>query len=217
MIQKLFACLMTLFVYFNSAMAQEWSKEDSIWLQNVLEGKEVLILNEKTKKAIEEGSLSIPSLMKKNENRQLEIIRDIDNMGRPDYMYIIDPYSMPPAVFSLYIHQMIETDSSIYSTHRFKLTDKEKAQIKIPITTLSSMIVPLNTDPLHTYGIGNLFNVVGFVKNLIFEKQQKQNKKNLIPMTEVERKQINHKINILRESLEIGVEQEKVTINQDDD
>jgi hypothetical protein len=101
MMQKLFACLIVLFVYFNFAMAQEWSKEDSIWLQNVLEGKEVLKLNEDAKKAIEDGSLIIQSLMKKNENRHLDIIIDFNNIGRPDPMRKIDPYSMPLAVFSL--------------------------------------------------------------------------------------------------------------------
>ena len=209
MVQKLSACLIAVFVYFNSAMAQEWSKEDSIWLQNVLEGKEVLKLNENVKKAIEDGSLIIPSLMKKNDNRQLEIIIDFDNIGRLDHMRIIDPYSMPPAVFSLYIQKMAEMDSSIYLTYKFNLTDKEKAQIKIPKTTLSSMIAPLNTDPLHVYGGGNLLNVMGFLMNLIFEAPQKQKKKNPIPMTEIERKQINQEINSLRQSLKIGDEQEK--------
>ena len=210
MIQKLFSCFIALFAYFNFAMAQEWSKEDSIWLQNVLEGKEVLKLNESTKKAIEDGSLIMPSLIKKNEDRHLDIIIDFNNIGIPAPMRKVDPYSVPPAVYSLYIQKMVKMDSSIYSTYRFKLTDKEKAQIKIPKTSLSSMIVPFNTDPLHIYGGGNLLSVVGFLINLILGEQEMQNKKNPIPpMTEIERKQINQEINRLRQSLEIGIEKEK--------
>jgi len=208
MIKKLFSFLIASFVYFNFAIAQKWSKEDSIWIQIVLEGKEVLNLNENVKKVIEDDSLIIPSLMNKNENSYLDIFVDFDDIEIPNLMRQIDPYSMPPAVFSIYIQKMVEMDQSIYSTYRFKLTDKEKAQIKIPNTTLSSMIVPLNTDPLRTYGIGNLKNVVGFLMNLILEKQQVQKEKNpiLIPMNEIERKQINQEINNLRQSLEIGVE-----------
>ena len=37
--------------------AQQWTKKDSIWLQNVLSGKEKLELNPETKKAIESGEL----------------------------------------------------------------------------------------------------------------------------------------------------------------
>jgi len=162
--QKLFACLFALFVCFTLATAQEGSKSDTILLQNVLEGKEVLKLNENAKKTIEDAGLSLPSLMMKNENRHLDIIN-----------------------FS----------------YRFKLTDEEKARIKIPNTTLSSMIVPLNTDPLHMYGGGNLINGVNYLMNLIFKKQQGQNVKK--PMTEIERNQIIQEINSLRKSLDISV------------
>ena len=196
MIQKLFACLIALFVYFNSALAQEWSKEDSIWLQNVLEGKEVLKLNENAKKAIEDGSLIIPSLMKKNENRYLDIIIDFDNIGRLDPLQKIDPYSMPPSVFSLYIQKMVEKEmnTSIYSKYSFKLTDKEKAQIKTPA---------------HIDGGVNLLGIVVFLFKIFSDPNPVRNKKTPVIMPEVERQQIIQSVNRLRESLEFGVEQEK--------
>ena len=37
--------------------AQQWTKKDSVWLQNVLSGKEKLELNPETMKAIQSGSL----------------------------------------------------------------------------------------------------------------------------------------------------------------
>ena len=195
MIHKLFTCFVALFIYSYLAMAQEWSKEDSIWLQNVLEGKEVLKLNEKAKKAIEDGNL-IPSLMRKNENRYFDIIIDFNNLGRPDPVRKIDLYAMPPAVFSLYIRTMAETDTSTFSTYKFTLSDEEKAQIKIPNPIFSSMITPLNTDPLHVYGGGNLINGFNFLINLIFKNQQEQKEKK--PMTETERKQVIQEINSFR-------------------
>ena len=179
--QKLFACLFALFVSFTLATAQEGSKIDTILLQNVLESKEVLKLNENKAKTIEDAGLNIPPLMMENENR----------------------YSMPPAVFSLYILKMVEMDPSLNFSFRLILTDNEKAQIKIPKTTLSSMIVPLNTDPLHMYGRGNLVYGVNYLMNLIFKKQQVQNVKK--PMTEIERNQIIQEINSLRQSLDISV------------
>lgn len=36
--------------------AQQWTKKDSVWLQNVLSGKEKLELNPETMKAIQSGS-----------------------------------------------------------------------------------------------------------------------------------------------------------------
>ena len=195
--QKIFVCLFALFVCFTLAMAQEGSKNDTILLQNVLEGKEVLKLNENAKKMIEDANLNIPSLLMKNDNRHLDIFLDFNNIGIPDAMRIIDCYSMPSAVYSLYILKMAEMDSSLNFTYRFKLTDNEKAQIKIPNTTLSNMIVPLNTDPLHIFGGGNLMNGV----NLIFKKQQEQNEKK--PMTEIERNQIIKEINSLRQLIDI--------------
>ena len=209
MTQKFFACLSTLIIYFNAAMAQEWSKADSIWLQNVLEGKEELKLNENTRKAIEDGSLIKSLFMKKNNKLPLELINDFDIIGKPDLMRKMDPYAVPPAVYALYIQKMIEKDLSIYSTYSFKLTDKEKAQIKMPMTTLSSRIVPMNTDPLHNYGVGNLKDAAGFALGLISKKKQKQNQKNPIPFSEYKREQMNQEINRLRRSIKMDVEQEE--------
>jgi len=196
MIKKLFACLIALFVYFNFAIAQEWSKEDSIWLQNVLEGKEDLKLNEETKKAIEDGILIMPSLLKKDENRYLDIIKDFEGIVKPELLRKIDPYSMPPSVFSIYIQKLVEKDmnSSIYSKYSFKLTDKEKALIKTPI---------------NSYGGG--INILGVLALLIdiFTDQEPVRKKVSVPMTEFERNLINQSVNRLRESLEFGVVQEK--------
>lgn len=95
--------------------AQNWSKEDSVWLRSVIEGNGEIKINEDTKKAIEEGRLIVPPWMKNSENEvdKVDILKDFDNVGRPDSVRIqsVDPYSMPPAVFALYVLYMNKVDS----------------------------------------------------------------------------------------------------------
>ena len=94
---------------------QEWSKEDSIWLQKVLEGKETLKINEDTKKAIEDGRLKIPAWMKDfDPNSEFELSKDFDDAEIPDSLRIrrFDIFSMPPAVCALYVLYMERIDST---------------------------------------------------------------------------------------------------------
>ena len=112
--------------------AQEWSKEDSLWLINILDGKYDLKINEDTKKAIEDGTLVLPSWMKNKEGDiiHLDIIRDLDNTGIPDSARIhsVDPYSMPPAVFAMYALYMNKMDS-INKNSALVLSAEEKNKL----------------------------------------------------------------------------------------
>jgi len=90
--------------------AQQLDKADSVWLQNVIEGKEELKINDETKKAIDEGRLIVPSEMNNSE-----IIK-------------VDPISLPPGVFSYYILYMDKLDS-IYQNITCLLTREEKEMI----------------------------------------------------------------------------------------
>ena len=113
-------------------LAQEWSKEDSLWLRNVLEGKETLKINEDTKKAIEEGRLIVPSWMKNNDtDSDMEVIKDFDNAGTPDSsrMYMIDIYSMPPSVYALYVLYIDKMDSA-YQVKSLIITDEERKRLE---------------------------------------------------------------------------------------
>ncbi|MDR2774295.1 MAG: hypothetical protein LBC19_06055 [Tannerella sp.] len=95
--------------------AQNWSREDSLWLRTVIGGNGDVKINEDTKKAIEEGRLIVPPWMKNSENKvdNVEILKDFDDAGRFDSVRVqsIDPYSMPPAVFALYVLYMHKVDS----------------------------------------------------------------------------------------------------------
>ena len=94
--------------------AQNWTKDDSIWLRSVLEGREDIKINEETKKAIEEGRLIVPPWMKNSENQveKVDVLKDFEDAGKRDSSIIhVDPYSMPPGVFALYVLYMNKVDS----------------------------------------------------------------------------------------------------------
>jgi hypothetical protein len=110
--------------------AQDWSKEDSIWLKNYLEGKSEFKLNDETLKAIDEGKLIIPSWMKKNENNGL--IQDFEDAAVRDSIEMdrrINPLSMPPAVFALYVLYMDKIDS-INANQTILLSEAEKEKLR---------------------------------------------------------------------------------------
>jgi len=117
---------------------QEWSREDSLWLQNVLEGKEELKINDDTKKAIEEGRLIAPSWMRSaDENLIQELLKDLDNAGAPDDSLRIryfDPLTMPPAVFALYVLYLDKMDS-LYAVKSLIITDDERKKLEALLPT----------------------------------------------------------------------------------
>jgi hypothetical protein len=124
-------CLLTVIVN-GWTSAQEWSREDSVWLKSVIEGNEDIKINENTRKAIEDGHLIVPSWMKNRENQvdKIDILKNFDNAGKLDSVRIqsIDPYTMPPAVFALYVLYMNKVDS-INATMTCMLSAEEQEKI----------------------------------------------------------------------------------------
>ena len=87
--------------------AQQWTKKDSVWLQNVLSGKEKLELNPETMKAIQSGSfinLDEPaSDMKMSPVTPLPILKDFTEYIQTDSTHRkIALKDLPPGVFWLY-------------------------------------------------------------------------------------------------------------------
>lgn len=103
--KQLLLCFLICLNSTDYAFAQ-WTKKDSVWLQNILSGKEKLQLNPETMKAIQSGSLinpdkpansmilSTPSLIIKDFS---SFIQPVDTGKKlPDYR------KMPPSVFMKY-------------------------------------------------------------------------------------------------------------------
>jgi hypothetical protein len=118
-------------VSFNTLNAQDWSKEDSLWIKNIIDGKEELKLNEETLKAIEEGKLIIPSWMKNEEDDIQKLIKDFEGIAQRDSSDLnrINPLSMPPAVFALYVLYIDKIDS-INANATILLSESEKERLR---------------------------------------------------------------------------------------
>ena len=137
-------------------MAQEWTKEDSIWLQNVLEGKEELKINEDTKKAIEEGRLILPSWMRSDNNQSTpELLMDFDDVGIPDDSLRFgnfDPLTMPRAVLALYVLYLDKMDS-ILNISRLMMTDEVRKELESLIPT--GAFIPYTSDLNSGFSLSN--------------------------------------------------------------
>jgi hypothetical protein len=142
------------------AAAQDWSKDDSLWLLNVLEGKHDLKLNDDTKKAIEDGTLVVPPWLKDDPfHSKPELIRELEQAGVRDTAHVrsLDPYSMPPAVYAMYVLYMEKIDSA-YASSTCMLSEDDRRKLE--------EVVPLNARNLFYFdeqvgGIGSLdFNHV---------------------------------------------------------
>ena len=137
MSKKIFTLFVSILFSCGIINAQNWTKEDSTWLINVMEGNFDLKINEDTKKAIEDGRLNVPSWMKSDDGRikNIEISNDF-NAGAYDSARIhsIDPYSMPPAVYSMYVLYADKIDSILHATSLI-ITNEEKEMLTALLPT----------------------------------------------------------------------------------
>ncbi len=122
----------------------QWTKKDSVWLEDVLSGKEQIQLNPETLDAIRSGNflntgkpeepelLSAPPILP--ISKEFTDIRPPDSTAYED----IDFSKMPPAVYALYVDEIIRRRTAIAdSLNRSaaggftmpELRDKDRIQI----------------------------------------------------------------------------------------
>lgn len=84
----------------------KWTKQDSIWLQRVLSGKEKLQLNDDAKKTIESGNLLSPDPYTKEQMKmksaELPIMKSFEGITAPELKHKLKPDELPPPVYKLY-------------------------------------------------------------------------------------------------------------------
>ena len=134
--------------------AQQWTKKDSVWLQNVLSGKEKLELNPETMKAIQSGSfinLDEPaSDMKMSPVTPLPILKDFTEYIQTDSTHRkIALKDLPPGVFWLYApppgkflpvyKNMLETWKNALSSEWKRRKNSGKLQMKTGATVTNGM------------------------------------------------------------------------------
>ena len=104
-------------VVFKSGIAvyaQDWTKQDSLWLERVLNGTEKIQLNEKTRKAIESGTfLHDPNISKqlKTSPIELPILKSFEGVTSPETKKSnrASPADVPASVYILTILKPIDT------------------------------------------------------------------------------------------------------------
>jgi hypothetical protein len=106
--------LLLIYVYQTGDLYAQWTKEDSVWLDGVLSGKETIKLRPEFQQAIESDDLIHTGVA--SPARQLivapggvsvskdftEYLRPAKIPKSPEDAGDVDPYSMPPAVFMRY-------------------------------------------------------------------------------------------------------------------
>lgn len=92
----------------------QWTEKDSVWLQNVISGKEKIELNHEALKAIESGTLintdkpASNMIMAPATSSAASLVKDFSEYVRPEETEKNNPdrkvalKDLPPAVFSLY-------------------------------------------------------------------------------------------------------------------
>lgn len=130
---------------FNILSAQEWSREDSLWLQNIRAGTDTLRLNPEFQKAIKEGSFintgTPPGRVLLDAPSVLPILKDFSEYVKNDStlndsIRHIDITSVPPCVFLLYhggLDSVPRINSEAYTPQRTLLPKEEIKIGKLPV------------------------------------------------------------------------------------
>ncbi len=116
-------------VFYNTGnLYAQWTEKDSLWLQEVLSGKEQIRLNPETMKAIESGSLinnsdapkpellSAPPILPISKDFDLQLL---DSTGQKE----MDPSKVPPAVYLLYKTELGHDSTLLKNSGAFKMPD----------------------------------------------------------------------------------------------
>ena len=111
--------------------AQEWTEQDSIWLQRVLNGTEKIQLNKETQKAIESGTfIHDPTISKqmKVSPQDYPIIESFEGIIKLESHYK-HPTELPPAAFRFFVFYPFDSLPDI--SNATKLSDANMAELKI--------------------------------------------------------------------------------------
>ncbi len=143
--EKKWIVLLFICMHSTGTLYAQWTKKDSLWLEDVLSGKQKIQLNPETKKAIESGTfintdglqpelLSAPPLLPISKDFDLSVSPDSSNTDMPFHQ------SIPPAVYLIYAHKnTLRTDSAdVSESPAFAMPDlRDKNRIQIKNTPVS--------------------------------------------------------------------------------
>ena len=96
-------------VFFGSCLAvysQDWTAEDSLWMQRIQNGTETIRLNEATRKAIESGTLIRDPLNTKelkDNPPEMPVVKSFEGITAPDNKP--RPQDLPVSVYKIYVQE----------------------------------------------------------------------------------------------------------------
>lgn len=175
--------------------AQSWSEEDSVWLSNVLSGKDTIRINPEFQKAIREGKFihaeDEPGQQLLDAPLELPILTDFSEYLHVDSDSVhhrkLDYKSLPPSVYRLYV---IELDTGIsvgrgaYTTKK-SFANKDEIKLgKLPVAVsggarnLYSDVVKDGQKRGTITGSAKLYFSLDDVLMWVFSKKERQKKKN---------------------------------------
>ncbi|MDR0429273.1 MAG: DUF4858 domain-containing protein [Tannerellaceae bacterium] len=141
---KRFILLLFICIHHSGSLYAQWTKKDSLWLKDVLSGKQQIQLNPETMEAIKSGNLinadkpmmqplSAPPILPISKNFDLQPVDTIDEK-------VIDYTHMPPDVFILRkIESTLNPDTvKMLKEGAFAMPDlKDKNRIQIGNTPIT--------------------------------------------------------------------------------
>jgi hypothetical protein len=111
---KRFILLLFIGIHQTGSLYAQWTEKDSVWLENILSGKETIKLNPDVLKAIEYGTLLNTDMISPSDQMKIvpgriPIQKDFTEYLSPGKIQKdmedardVDPFSIPPAVFMQY-------------------------------------------------------------------------------------------------------------------
>jgi hypothetical protein len=149
--EKRFILLLFICVHQTGSLYAQWTEKDSVWLKDVLSGKEQLQLNPETMEAIRSGNLintdkppmellSAPPLLPINKDFDIQPV-DTTSEAAIDYS------KMPPAVFALYKKELMLRPDSVEKRQKgaFSMPDlRDKNRVQIGNSPVSVAVQATN-------------------------------------------------------------------------
>jgi hypothetical protein len=122
-------------VFFSVCMSvysQEWTAEDSLWMQRVQEGTEIIRLNEATRKAIDSGTLirdPFVSKQLKSSPSEMPVFKSFEGITAPENKP--KPHDLPLSVYKRYVQSLNMKDSlPVVPKMAFSFSAEQVAELK---------------------------------------------------------------------------------------
>jgi hypothetical protein len=163
MLKQILLSALLLLAVCGRTNAQNGSREDSLRFGSGTEEREDVKINEDIRKAIEEGRFVVSPRMRSNGMERMETPRYLDNTGIADSvrMQSLDPYSIPPSVFRLYVLYMHKIDS-INARQTCLLSDEARQELEdaVPPETRTGPYVSSTTGGIGGMNFNHILSMV---------------------------------------------------------